>query len=281
MNRAATLALLLTMALTHAAAAQDGLPPLLRGVRIEQRLDAQAPLELEFRDEQDHTVRLGDFFAGRPVILVLAYYRCPKLCTEVLNGLLAGLRALSLDAGEQFQVVVVSFDPRETWQLAAAKKQTYVESYGRASGAKGWHFLTGPQASIDSLTQAVGFQYAYDPKNDQFAHASGICVLTPRGKIARYFFGIRFPPRDLRLGLVEASENQIGSAIDQALLFCFHYDPATGKYTAAVLNLVRLAGAATVPAIALLFFLRRRRRAGAEPGLAPRLIERGHAVSGG
>jgi protein SCO1 len=260
MKRGILLALFMTVVVTGRAAAQDGLPAVLRGVGIEQRLDTQVPLELVFRDEENRAVRLGDYFQSRPVILVLAYYRCPKLCTEVLNGLLDSLRKLPLDAGEQFQVVVVSFDARETSPLAAAKKQAYVESYGRASGPNGWHFLTGAQASIDRLTQAVGFHYAYDANSDQFAHASGICVLTPHGRIARYFFGIRFPPRDLRLGLVEASENKIGTAVDQVLLFCFHYDPATGQYTAAVMNLVRLGGVATLLGLGVLFFVQRRRR---------------------
>jgi protein SCO1/2 len=259
MTRAMLIACLCIVHFTSPTWAQDSLPPLLRGVRIEQNLNEQVPVDLGFRDESGQPVHLADLFQEKPVILVLAYYRCPRLCTEVLNGLLDGLRAVPLNAGEKFNVVVVSFDPREGADLAAAKKRNYVDSYGREGAEDGWHFLTGDQENIDRLTEAVGFYYSYDPKSDQFAHASGITVLTPQGKIARYFFGIKFSPRDLRLGLVEASEGKIGSPVDQLLLFCFHYDPGSGQYAPAVLNLVRLAGVLTVLGLGLFLALMWRR----------------------
>jgi len=233
--------------MTASAARGDAqLPRALQDVGFDQRLDQQVPLDAVFRDETGQSVSLGDYFAGKPVILVLAYYKCPMLCTQVLNGLVRALLDVPLDIGKDFNVVTVSFDPRETPELAAAKKKSYLERYGRPGAEAGWHFLTGEQESITRLAEAVGFRYRYDEKNDQFAHASGILVLTPRGRIARYFYDIRYSPRDLRLGLVEASENKIGSPADQVLLFCFHYDPAEGKYGATVMNFVRLGGAFTV-----------------------------------
>jgi protein SCO1/2 len=228
------------------ADAQDGRPAILRDVGFDQRLNQQVPLDLEFTDETGRAVRLGDYFGDKPVILVLAYFRCPRLCTEVLNGLVRGLMDVPFDVGKDFNVLTVSFDPRETPELAAAKKNTYLGRYGRPGAEDGWHFLTGEQEAIERLTGVVGFRYTYDPKHDQFAHASGIMILTPQGRIARYFFDISYRPRDLRLGLVEASANRIGSPIDQALLFCFHYDPEEGKYGPAVMNFIRLGGVLTV-----------------------------------
>jgi protein SCO1/2 len=187
------------------------------------------------------------------VVLVLAWYRCPMLCTEVLNGLVQAMLDMKLDLGKDFAVVTVSFDPREMPELARAKKLSYVERYGRPGAADGWHFLTGEEASIRRLTDAVGFRYVYDAKHDQYAHAAGIIVLTPAGRVSRYFFNVKF--RDLRLGLVEASGNRIGSPIDQLLLYCFHYDPAEGKYGLVIMNVVRLLGALTVLAVALLWFV--------------------------
>jgi protein SCO1/2 len=218
-------------------------------VGFDQRLNAQVPLDLEFRDEGGQAVELADYFGRKPVILVLAYYRCPMLCTMVLNGLVRALLDVTFDVGKEFNIVTVSFDPRETPALAAAKKKTYVERYGRPGAAKGWHFLTGEQDSIKRLTDAVGFRYTYDARHDQFAHASGIMVLTPRGRIARYFYDVNYSPRDLRLGLVEAAENKIGSPADQILLFCFHYDPAEGRYGPVIVNFVRLSGGLTVLAL--------------------------------
>jgi protein SCO1/2 len=251
------------------ARGQSEMQPILEKVKIEHKLNAQAPLELKFRDESGQTVTLGDYFQGKPVILILAYYRCPMLCNQVLNGVVDGLRGISFDAGKEFQVVVVSFDAREQPDLAAAKKATYVEHYGRSGVEDGWHFLTGEQPAIDRLTQAVGFPYLYDSVHDQFIHDSGIMVLTPEGRISRYHYGIDFPPRDLRLSLVESSANRIGSPIDHVMLLCFHYDPSSGRYTATVLGIVRLAGIVTVLCLGVfLFFAWRReikkRVAGAE-----------------
>ncbi len=197
-------------------------------------------------------MRLGDYFTHKPVILVLAQYRCPMLCTQVLNGLVRAMLDLSLSAGDEFEVVTVSFDPRETPDLAAAKKKTYLERYGRPGAEHGWHFLTGEDTDIRRLTEAVGFHYTYDAKNDQFAHASGIVLATPSGRISRYFYDVKYSPRDLRLGLVEASENRIGTPVDRILLYCFHYDPSDGKYGPTVMNFGRAGGAATVLAIGLL-----------------------------
>jgi protein SCO1/2 len=234
--------------------AQPSLPPSLRDVSWEQKLDAPVPLELAFRNETGQTVRLRDYFDGKPVILVLAYYRCPMLCNQVLNGLVQSMLDLPFDAGKEFNIVTVSFDPREQPELAAAKKKHYVERYGKPTAEEGWHFLTGEEANIKQLADSVGFRYRYDAKNDQYAHASGIMLLTPQGRVSRYFFDVRFPPRDLRLGLVEASQNRIGSAADQILLYCFHYDPNEGKYGPAVLNFVRAGGVLTLAALGFFMY---------------------------
>jgi protein SCO1/2 len=234
--------------------ARNDMQPILEKVKIEHKLDSQLPLDLPFRDEGGETVTLGEFFRGKPVILVLAYYRCPMLCNQVLNGVVDGLRGISFDAGKDFHVVVVSFDAREHPELAAAKKTTYVEHYGRPVAEEGWHFLTGEQPSIDRLTQAVGFPYLYDSARDQFIHDSGIMILTPEGRVSRYLYGIDYPSRDLRLALVEASARQIASPIDHVMLLCFHYDPASGKYTASVLGLVRIAGVVTIVILGAFLF---------------------------
>jgi len=245
----------------------QGLPsgqpaPILRQVGIDQKLNAQIPLDLVFRDEQGRAVPLREYFGEKPVILALVYYECPMLCTLILNGVLRSLRALPLTVGKEFTVLTVSFDPREGPELAAAKKRAYVRSYGRPEAEGGWHFLTGEEAAIRRLTEAVGFRYAFDPETGQFAHASGIMVLTPQGRIARYFYGIEYAPRDLRFGLIEAAQGRIGSPVDQLLLYCYHYDPKTGKYSLLVMNVLRLAGAATVLALGgfILVMLRRDRR---------------------
>jgi protein SCO1/2 len=259
---ARTLKILLVVAGTALAAGPERaaaqLPPSLQGVGFDQKLGEQVPLDLTFRDEAGRPARLGNYFGDRPVILVLAYYRCPMLCTQVLNGLVRSLLDLPLTAGRDFEVVVVSFDPRETPELAAAKKKTYLERYGRPGAVEGWHFLTGEQEPIDRVTRAVGFRYRYDPVKDQFAHASGIMVLTPQGRISRYFYDVAYAPRDLRLGLVEASGNRIGSLADQVLLFCFHYDPVEGKYGATVMAILRFIGVLTMLAVAAFLFLMRR-----------------------
>ncbi len=221
-------------------------PPLLQNVGIEQHLDAQVPSDLTFRDEAGKTVKLGDYFGRKPLILNLVYYNCTMLCGEALAGLASAMRLVKFDLGNEFDVITVSFDPRETPEMAAAKKIDYVKRYGRPNAAAGWHFLTGPADSIDALTKAVGFQYQYDPKTNQYAHATAIMVLTPQGRISRYFYGVDFPPKDLRMGLVEASQGRIGNAVDAVLLYCYHYNPETGKYGAMVANILRLAAGATI-----------------------------------
>jgi protein SCO1/2 len=225
-------------------------PDLLKDVGIDQKLDQSIPLDLAFRDEHGNSIQLGQYFGEKPVILSLVYYNCPMLCTQVLNGLESSLKLLPVDIGKQFNVVTVSVDPTERPVLAEAKQALYSGLYGRPGAAKGWHFLTGDEQQIKRLANAVGFRYAYDPDSKQFAHASAIMVLTPKGKISRYFYGIQFPSRDLRLGLVEASEGKIGTPVDQVLLFCYHYDASTGKYGLLISRLIQAAAAATVLAIA-------------------------------
>lgn len=239
---------------------RPALPGALEGVGIDQRLDQQVPLDLVFKDETGHQVPLSTYFRpGKPVLLALVYYRCPMLCTQILNGVAGSLKAINFNPGQDFEIVSVSFDPKDTVEIAAAKKQLYTRRYGRPNTANGWHLLTGDEANIRALTNAVGFHYKYDVATDQFAHASGIMLVTPGGRLSRYFYGVEYAPRDVRLGLVEASQNKIGTPVDQILLFCFHYDPATGKYGAVVTNLVRFAGAAftLVCGTFLVIFLRR------------------------
>jgi protein SCO1 len=221
-------------------------PPGLQNVGIEQHLDEQIPPDLSFRDETGKPVRLGDYFGKKPAILNLVYYQCPMLCGEVLSGLESALRVLKFDVGKEFNVLTVSFDPRETPDMATKKKAEFLKRYGRPGAAEGWHFLTGPQESIDALTKAAGFQYQYDPKTGQFAHSTAIIVLTPEGKIAQYYYGVEYAPKDLRLGLIQASENKIGNLADQVLLYCYHYDPATGKYGAIIARVLQLSALATV-----------------------------------
>jgi len=221
-------------------------PPGLKNVGIEQRLNEQIPPDLAFRDETGQSVRLGDYFGDRPMILNLVYYKCPMLCSEVLSGLTSALKPMKLDVGKDFEVLTVSFDPRETPPDAAAASAEYLKRYGRPGAARGWHFLTGPQESIDSLTKAAGFEYQYDKEAGQFAHSTAIVVLTPGGKISQYYYGVEFPPKDLRLALVEASQNKIGNVVDQILLYCYHYDPSAGKYNLMIFRVLRLAGVATM-----------------------------------
>jgi protein SCO1/2 len=246
----------------YEARAPSGLPKALNGVGVDQKLNEQLPPDLEFRNENGETVRLADYFGKKPVVLSLVYYQCPMLCNQVLNGMVTAFRVMAFQPGQEFEVVTVSFDPRETSALAAAKKSTYVNylpEAKRAAAISGWHFLTGNEENIKRLTEAVGFRYHFDEATNQFAHASAIYVTTPQGKLARYFYGIEYAPRDLRLGLIEAAQNKIGSPVDQLLLYCYHYDPATGKYGAAVMNMMRLGGIVTLIAVVgLLFALRRR-----------------------
>jgi|SRR5688572_7863834 len=248
----------------QAGAVSSGLPKALREVGIDQMLDHQLPLDLVFRNENGELVKLGDYFGKKPVVISLVYYECPMLCTQVLNGMASAFKVLSFKAGEEFEVVTVSFDPRETSQLATVKKKTYVgylPEAKRASAASGWHFLTGDSENIRQLTEAVGFHYHFDEATNQFAHASAVMIATPEGKLARYFYGIEYAPKDLRLGLIEASQNEIGSPVDQLLLYCYHYDPATGKYGAVVMNMMRVGGVITLFAMLALFFVMRRRNA--------------------
>jgi protein SCO1/2 len=231
------------LALSCRAAAP--LPAALRNVGIDQKLGAQLSLELEFQDETGTPVLLGRYFGQRPVILAPVYYQCPMLCTQVLNGLIRGLRPLSFAPGNQFEVVVFSFDPNDTPELAAKKKKVYLEKYGSHADPNGWHFLTGGENSIRALTEAIGFRYRWDSASSQFVHASGVMLLTPDAKLARYFYGIDYEPKDLRFGLMEASKRRIGSVVDQVLLFCYHYDPASGKYGLVIMNIIRASGLLT------------------------------------
>jgi protein SCO1 len=248
------LAMIAALAATASAQINSGVmsppanerPPRLQNVGIEQHLDAQVPGGLAFVDESGKAVKLGDYYGRKPLILNLVYFNCTMLCGEELAGLASAMRLIKFDVGNQFDVVTVSFDPRETPAMAAAKKKDFVERYGRANAASGWHFLTGQADSINALTKAVGFQYQYDPKTNQYAHATAIMVLTPQGHISRYFYGVDFPPKDLRMGLVEASQQKIGNPVDAVLLYCYHYDPETGKYGAAIGNILRLGAAMTI-----------------------------------
>jgi protein SCO1/2 len=239
-------------------------PGLLGRIGIDQRLNEQVPLDLAFVDETGRDVKLRDYFGKRPVLLALVYYECPMLCTQVLNGVTGALKVLNFDVGKEFDVVAVSINPREGPGLAAAKKQAYVERYGRPGTADGWHFLTGREENIRALANAVGFRYEYDESIKQYAHGAGIELLTPKGVIARYFYGIEFAPRDIRFGIIEASEERIGSAIDSVLLLCYHYDPTTGQYGATVMTMVRIGAVLTMIGFAVFLFvaLRRERASG-------------------
>jgi protein SCO1 len=235
------------------------MPPVLREVGFDQRLSERVPLDITLRDEDGRAVRLGDFFGRRPVVLTLVYYECPMLCTQVLNSLVGALMVLTLEPGKDFELVTVSFDPRETPALAAQKKATYLERYKRPGAERAWHFLTGDEPSIKRLTAAVGFRYVYDNDIRQFAHPSGITVLTPDGRLSHYLYGIEYGPRDLRFALVDASAGKIGTPIDKLLLYCYHYNPATGRYGFVVMTIVRAAGIATVLSIVTFIIVMRRR----------------------
>lgn len=220
--------------------------PALDKVGVEEHLDARLPLELEFIDEAGRTVRLGDYFDGaRPVILTLNYYRCPMLCGLQLNGVVTGLEDVDWTPGVEFEMVTVSIDPLETPELAQAKKENYLKRYQRPAAARGWHFLTGRQVNIERLAETVGFGYTYDVASGQYAHAAAIFVITPDGRIARYLYGIEYPPKSLKLALMEASEGKIGSAFDQLIMYCFHYDPASRRYAPVAMNIMRVGGGAT------------------------------------
>jgi protein SCO1 len=225
------------------------MPTVLSEVRFDQRLNEPLPLETRFKDEQGRDVALGDYFGRKPVILAFVYYECPMLCTQVLNGLTTSLTVLEETVGREFDVVAISFDSRETPALADGKKKSHVDRYRRPESAAGWHFLTGSETAIRAVTDAAGFRYVWDERTQQFAHPSGIIVATPEGKLSRYFFGIEYAPRDVKFALMESSAGKIGSAIDQILLYCYHYDPATGSYGFVAMGAVRIAAAATVLAL--------------------------------
>jgi protein SCO1/2 len=255
-------------------------PPNLKDVGFDQRLNEQVPLDLAFVDESGRPVRLGDYFKGKPVVLICAYYKCPMLCPLVFKGITRGLSKVPFDIGKDYEVVTVSFDPRETPALAAANKKDYVARYDRPGAEEGWHFLTGKEDAIEKLTQAVGFRYVYDPKKDMFNHAAGIAILTPTGKISRYLFGVDFSPRDLRLALVEASANKIGSPADQVLLYCFHYDPSTGKYAPAIARFIQTGAVLIIAMVASVawFAARTHRRRAAKRAAAAAAAPAGPAA---
>ncbi len=233
----------------------NGIPEALKKVGIEQKLGAQLPLDTELKDENGQLVRLGDYFkAGRPVIVAFVYYECPMLCNQVLNGLTGSLKGMSFNAGAEFDVVAISFDAREfdSTEIARNKKLGYMERYGRPGTEKGFHFLTGKQEMLDKVTSAAGFTYEWDEKTNQFAHAAAVMVATPEGKLSRYHFGIDYAPRDLKFSLMESSESRVGNAAEQLLLYCYHYDPSSGKYGLAILNVIRLGGIATLIGMGLM-----------------------------
>jgi protein SCO1/2 len=240
----------------------SAVPAPLREIGFDQHLDQPVPLDTALRDEAGRAVRLGDYFGKRPVVMTFAYYDCPMLCTLVINGLSSALGVLSLEPGADFEIVTVSFDPRDTPASAAAKKAGYLARYKRPGAEAGWHFLTGDQGSIDRLTKAAGFRYVWDKETRQFAHPTGVMVLTPDGRLARYLFGIEYGPRDLRFAIVDASAGKVGSAADALLLYCYHYDPITGRYGLAIMRAVRVAGAATVLALGafVVVMIRREKR---------------------
>lgn len=236
----------------------NGVPDALKTVGINQKLNGQIPLDAIFKDADGKEIKLGEYFGKeKPVVLALVYFECPMLCNEVLNGLTGSLKSLSFEVGKEFDVVAISFDARENEKpnLAKNKKASYVERYNRPNAANGWHFLTGKQSEIDKVTKAVGFNYKFDEKSNQFAHAGGIMVLTPEGKISRYLYGIDYAPKDLKFAIMESSENKIGNPAEQLYLYCYHYDPSTGKYGFAILNVLRLMAVATIVGLGTMFFV--------------------------
>lgn len=252
--RSTAILVLLSVTVVRAAEAPAPavqLPRDLQGIGIEQRLDAPVPLDTPFVDESGRAVKLGDYLGRRPVILALVYYRCTMLCSYILNGVVSALRPLPLEPGRDFDVIAISIDPQDDPATALAKRDRYVQSYSKRARPEGWHFLTGREPEIRAVADAVGFHYRYDPKSQLFLHSSGIMILTPEGRVSRYFYGVDFAPKDLKLGLVEASNNRIGSPADRILLFCFKYDPTTGKYGAAVVNLLRAGAVAVLLALAV------------------------------
>ena len=241
----------------------NGLPAVLQKVGIEQKLNEQLPLEAVFKDENGKEVKLGEYFGkGRPVILALVYYECPMLCNEVLNGLTGSLKSLTFDTGKDFDVVAISFDASENDkpELTKNKKESYMKRYGRPGTENGWHFLTGTQGEIDKVTKAVGFNYQWDEQSKQFAHAGGIMFATPEGKLSRYLYGIDYAPKDIKFAVMESAENKIGSSAEQLMLYCYHYDPATGKYGLSIMKIMRLGGVVTLIGLGAMFFVFWRRK---------------------
>jgi protein SCO1 len=248
---------------TEPTPASNDRPDIIKDIDFEQRLDAQLPLEATFRDETGRTVQLHEYFHhDKPIVLALVYYECPMLCTQVLNGMVTSLKVLRATAGRDFDVVAISFNPKETAQLAFDKKRAYTDVYGRPGTEAGFHFLTGDPESIEKVTNAVGFKYKYDPRIQQYAHAAGLTVLTPEGRVSRYFYGIEFAPRDVQFGLMDASKLKIGTLTEKVTFLCYHYDPATGKYGLVVTRLIQAAGLLTIAAMGAFWFvmLRRERR---------------------
>jgi len=253
-----------------AGAPSTAVPEALREVTFEQRLDTTLPLDARFRDETGRDVALGDFFGTRPVVLAFVYFSCPMLCTQVLNGVSSAVKAMPFEPGRDFDVVYVSFDPRDTPRDAAAKKQAQLADYRQTGTAAGWHYLTGDEAAIRRVTSAAGFSYRWDEASGQFAHVSGVLVVTPDGRLSRYFYGVEYSPKELRMALVESGQGRIGSAVDQLLLYCYHYDPATGRYGVVAMNLIRLGGAITLALLGGFIWLMRRRETLPAPPLPPR-----------
>ena len=241
------------------AVSRANIPKALSGVGIEQKLNAPLPLDTVFTDETGASVPLRTYFGSRPVLLMPVYYRCPMLCSQLMSAVVAGLRPLSLKPGRDFEIVAISFNPLETPADARTKRDHFSHSYSSRGGTNGWHFLVGSEASIKAVMDAIGFHYRYDPENKMYIHATGVMIATPEGRVARYFYGVDFEPKDLKLGLIEASHRKIGSPVDQILLFCYHYDPKTGKYGAVVINMLRIAGALTVLVMGVGLFLLLRR----------------------
>lgn len=239
--------------------AAQNMPSVLQNVGFEPQLNAHLPLDLAFRDETGRSVQLRDYFTQKPVLLALVYYGCPMLCDQLEQGVVGTLRMLSFNPGRDYEVVFVSFDPRETPDMAAQKKESAMTHFRRPETASGWHFLTGSKESIDALTQGANFRYSFDEKSNLFAHASGILLLTPDGRISRYFYGVEFPSRDVRLGLVDASAGKIGTPIDHILLYCYHYDPSSARYSASILKLIRVGGVLTILCLVAGMLIFRRR----------------------
>jgi protein SCO1/2 len=237
----------------------SNVPPQFKDVTFKQQLGKKLPLEVRFKDEAGHSVALGDYFGKKPVVLAFVYYQCPMLCTQVMNGISSALKVLPYTAGQQFDVVLISFDPRDTPEAANAKKLAHLDHWAAKSTATGWHFLTGDEAAIAQVTAAAGFAYQWDPQTQQFAHVSGVLVATPDGTLSRYFYGVEFSPKDLRLALVDSSNGRVGSVVDELLLYCYQYDPSHGKYGAVFMNIMRLGGVLTMIFIGGFILMMRRR----------------------